>query len=338
MTTPQDCSINVKAESTYGTYVAPTRAYEFEDESFNFEPQRAEGSGLKVSARTGLSYRSVDTVKAGSGGLTVQAATKGMGVLLDAALGTSTVTLVAGSTYQHNFQLGDSPASLTVQKSLPRTTSGTIDPYSFLGCMVSSWSFDGSNAELPAFSFDFDIRNLDTAQSFAALTYPTLAAGSIYSFKDSAATYGGSVTVPTTTALATGGTAATDFRDFKLEVNNNLTTDRWNMGGAGLKSKPTVGMREITGSFTAEYEATTYRDDYLANTSKALVVTYTSAESLSTGTATLQFVLPDIKLRSAIPVANKGDLVTVEHSFTAYQTTTSAQAIYVVLRTSDTAI
>ena len=99
-----------------------------------------------------------------------------------------------------------------------------------------------------------------------------------------------------------------------------------------------VRMREISGSFTAEYEATTYRDDYLANTSRPLVVTYTSAESLSTGTSTLQFVLPDVKLRSAIPVANKGDLVTVEHNFTAYQTTTSAQALYVVLCTADTAI
>lgn len=338
MATPQDCSINVATESTYGTYVAGTRAFEFDDESFTFEPSRAEGEGLKVSARTKLAYRSVDTVKAGSGSLTIPAMTKGMGILLSAACGTNSVTLVSGSTYQHNFTLGDTPASLSIQKSIPRTTSGTVDPYSFLGCMVSSWSFDGANSEIPSFSFDFDVRNLDTAQAFASLTYPSLGVGSIYSFKDSAALYGGTLTVPTTTALGTGATAVTDVRDFKLEVNNNLTDDRFNIGGAGLKSKPTVGMREISGSFTAEYEATTYRDDFLANTSRPLVVTYTSAESLSTGTSTLQFVLPDVKLRSAIPVANKGDLVTVEHNFTAYQTTTSAQAIYVVLRTADTAI
>lgn len=338
MATPADVSVNVATESTYGTYVAGTRAYEFDDESFTFEPGRANGQGLKVSARAPLSYRSVDTTKSGSGALAVPATTKGMGILLSAALGTNSVTLVSGSTYQHLFTLGDTPSSLSIQKSVPRTTSGTIDPYSFLGCMVSQWSFDGANGDVPAFSFDFDVRNLDTAQAFAALTYPTLVAGSIYKFGDSAATYGGSVTVPTTTALGTGGTAATDFRDFKLEVNNNLAVDRFNIGGAQLKSKPTVGVREITGSFTAEYEATTYRDDFLANTSKALTVTYTSAETLSTGTATLQFVLPDIKLRSAIPVANKGDLITVEHSFEAYQTTTSAQAIYVVLRTADTAI
>lgn len=338
MATPQDCSINVAQESTYGTYVAGTRAYEFDDESFNYEPVRVDGQGLKVSARTKLAYRSVDTVKAGTGSLTVPAATKGMGLLLNAALGTSASTLVSGSTYQQNYTLGDTPASLSIQKSVPRTTSGTIDPYSFLGCMVSQWSFDGSNADLPTFSFDFDVRALDTAQSFASLTYPTLATGSIYSFKDSSAMYGGTLTVPTTTAIATGATAATDLRDFKFEVNNNLADDRFNVGGAGLKSKPTVGFREISGSFTAEYEATTYRDDYLANTSRPLVVTYTSAESLSAGTSTLQFVFPDIKVRSAIPVANKGDLITVEHNFTAYQTTTATQAMYVVLRTSDSAV
>ena len=338
MATPQDCSINVAQESTYGTYVAGTRAFEFDDEGFDFEPVRVDGKGLKVGARAPLAYRSVDTVKAGTGSLTVPAATKGMGLLLNAALGTSASTLVSGTTYQQNYTLGDTPPSLSIQKSIPRNTSGTIDPYSFLGCMVTSWSFDGANADLPTFSFSYDIRALDTAQAFASLTYPSLTTGSIYSFKDVASTYGGTVTNPTTTALASGGTATTDVRDFKFDVNNNLSIEGFNHGLAGLHRKPTVGMREITGSFTAEYEATTYRDDYLANTSRPLVVTYTSAESLSAGTSTLQFVFPDIKVRSAIPVANKGDLITVEHNFTAYQTTTATQAMYVVLRTSDNAV
>lgn len=338
MATPQDYSLNVSTEASYGTYLAGTRAFEFNDESFDFTPERADGRGLKVGARGDLAYRSVDTIKQGAGSLTIPAATKGMGILLSAALGTNSVTLVSGSTYQHNYTLGDTPSSLSIQKGAPRTTSGTVDAYSFLGCMVDSWSFDGANSDLPTFTFDFDIRSLDTAQSFAALTYPSLATGSFYSFKDAATTYGGTVTNPTTTAIATGGTTVTDFRDFKFEVNNNLAKDRFNMVGTGLKSKPTPGFREITGSFTAEYDATTYRDDYIANTSRPLVVTYTSAESLSTGTSILQFVFPDIKLRSAIPVANNGDLVTVEHQFKAYQATTSAQMIYVVLRTSDTTI
>ena len=144
-------------------------------------------------------------------------------------------------------------------------------------------------------------------------------------------------TAPTTTALASGPTAATNFRDFKFEVKNNLVR-RPNVGLGGLTAKPQPGRREVTGSFTAEYEnMTSYLADYRANTSRPLLVTYTSAEALSTGNATLQFAFPAIKLRSGVPVANGDEVITVEHKFKAYATAT-LPALYTVLRTSDTAL
>lgn len=335
MTTP--VSLNFRAEATYGTYLAPNRALEFDSEGLDFNPNWSDGQGLRVGAFTDLDYRSVETTRQGGGPVSLAAQTKGMGVLLDAAHGTSTSTLVSGTTYQQVHQFALNPASLCIQKGVPQTTAGTVDALSFLGCMVESWSFDGANDAVPTFEFNFDVRDIDSLQSFAALTYPTLLATSIYSFEHAAATYGGTVTAPTTTAIATGGTAATNFRDFKLEVNNNLVR-RPNIGLAGLTAKPQVGRREVSGSFTSEYEnMTSYLADYRANTSRALVVTYTSTEALSTGFATLQFVLPAIKLRSAVPQANGDETVTVEHSFKAYSTAT-VPALYTVVRTSDTAL
>ena len=67
-------------------------------------------------------------------------------------------------------------------------------------------------------------------------------------------------------------------------------------------------------------------------------MTLTSTESLSAGTATLQVVLPAVKLDSGIPVSNNGDFVTVEHNFTVLDNLTAAQPLYVVLRTADTAL
>lgn len=335
MATPYDCSINVGKESTYGTAVAGTTAYEFNSESFNQMPTRVQGSGLRVNGRIARSGRRVTTTTTGEGSLEVDAQTKGMSRLLEAALGSGTATLVSGSTYQHNYVLGDTPPSVTIQKSVPRA-DGTIDPYTFAGAMVSGWEFTAANDDIAKFSFDFDVRSLDTARAFDALTYPTTP--SLYHFGQAAITIGGVVTVPTSTALASGGTAATDVRDFSLSVNNNLATDRFNYGASGLKAKPTVGLREITGSFTAEYAATTYRTAYLADSDLAITVTLTSSEALSTGTATLQVVLPIVRLESAVPVANNGDLVTVEHSFTVLDGQVAAQPIYVVLRTSDTTV
>lgn len=335
MTTP--VSLNFRAESTYGTYIAPNRALEFDDEGLDFTPNWSDGKGLRVGALSDLDYRSVETTRQGGGPVSIAAQTKGLGVVLDAAHGSSTSTLVSGTTYQQVHQFGNSPASLTIQKGIPQTTSGTVDPLSFLGCMVDSWSFDGSNDAVPMFEFNFDVRDIDSLQSFAALTYPTMLATSLFSFEHGAAGYGGTLTAPTTTALASGPTAATNFRDFKFEVKNNLVR-RPNFGLAGLTAKPQVGKREVTGSFTAEYEnMTSYLADYRANTSRPLLVTYTSAEALSTGFATLQFAFSAIKLRSAVPVANADETVTVEHKFKAYATAT-APALYTVIRTSDSAL
>jgi hypothetical protein len=335
MTTP--VSLNFRQEATYGTYVAPNRAFEFDDEDLDFSPNWSDGKGLRVGAFTDLDYRSVETTRQGAGGVTIAAQTKGLGILLDSAHGgTNTSTLVAGTTYQQVFQLGLNPPSLCIQKGIPQTTAGTVDPLSFLGCMVDSWGFDGGNDAVPTFNFKFDIRDIDSLQSFAALTYPTLLPTSIYSFEHASAGYGGTLTAPTTTALASGATAASNLREFKFDVNNNLVR-RPNLGLAGLSAKPQVGRREVTGSFTSEYEnMTSFLADYRANTSRPLVVTYTSAEALSTGNATLQFVFPTIKLRSAVPQANADETITVEHSFKAYSTATTP-ALYTVVRTSDTA-
>ena len=335
MATPQDCSIGLVNEGTYGTYVAPTRFYEFTDEGFGRKPNRKQGQGLRVGGRVARSGRRVTTTVQGEGNLELEAVSKGLGLLLAAATGSGTSTLVSGSTYQQNFVLGDTPNSLAIQKGIV-DAGGTVRAHSFLGCMVSGWSFMAPSDDVAKFSFDFDIRDLDTAQSYAAPSYPS--APSLYNFSQAAATYAGTVTVPTATALASGGTAATDIRDFELNVNNNLATDRFNFGAAGKKAKPTVGLREISGKFTAEYAANGYRDDFIADTERAIVVTLTSSEALSVGTATLQVVLPAVKLDSGIPVSNNGDFVTVEHNFTVLDNLTAAQPLYVVLRTADTAL
>lgn len=335
MPTFADCSIDVGKESTYGTAVAGTTAYEFNSESFDWKPNRVNGMGLRVNSRVPRSGRRVTTTSQADGSLEVDFLTKGMSRLLEGWLGSGTSTLVAGSTYQHNYVLGDTPPSVTIQKSVPRV-DGTIDPYTYAGCMVTSGTLSVGNDDIVKLTADYDIRSQDTVRAFDALTYPTTP--SLFQFSHAAVTVGGAVTVPTSTALATGGTAVLDVRDFNLTVNNNLATDRFNFGASGLKAKPSVGMREITGSFTAEYTAATYRTAFVADSDLAITVTLTSAEALSSGFATLQVVIPVARLESAVPQANNGDLITVDHSFTVLDGLVAAQPLYVVLRTADAAI
>jgi hypothetical protein len=94
----------------------------------------------------------------------------------------------------------------------------------------------------------------------------------------------------------------------------------------------------MTGKFSAEYTSTTYRSAFIADTELPITLTFTSTESLATGFAQLQIVLPAVKLDAGIPISNNGDLVIVEYPFTVLDNLVAAQPIYVVLRTSDSAI
>src|SRR4051794_14356687 len=136
MASTQDCSVGIGVESTYKTGVTPTRWYEFVSETFDWRKSIKQGQGLRVGARVDRSGRRVVPTADGGGDLVLECASKGMGLLWQAALGTGASTLVSGSVQQQLFTLGDAPASLTIQKGLVEA-GGTVDPYTFLGCMVA---------------------------------------------------------------------------------------------------------------------------------------------------------------------------------------------------------
>lgn len=334
MATFQDSSVGVSAESTYKTYVAPARHIEFLDETLNWNKQVKQGQGLRVGGRVDRAARRVVPAADGGGDITLECASKGLGLLWQAALGTGTATLVAVSTYQHLFTLGDTPPSLTVQVGIPEV-GGTVDAYSWLGCMVDSWELDIPNNDIASLKLTLDAGDLSTAQTYVAPVYPA-APVNLFHFGNASFTTG-TFTAPTSTALAASVSALVDVRALTVQVNNNVRDDRYNGGGGGRKSKPTVGKRAITGTITFEYDSSTYRDLILNdNTLVGLVATLTGG-ALSTGNETLQVALPAIKLDGDLPKPNGPDLITYQGKFTALDDLTN-QPIYVVARTADAAL
>lgn len=333
MASTQDSSIGIVTESTYKTYVAPTRWYEFTDESLDWEKSIKQGVGLRVGSRVARSGRRVVTTAQGAGDFTVEATSKGMGLLWQAALGSGSSTLVSGSTYQQVFTLGDTPSSLTVQKGLVRA-DGTVDAYSYTGCMVSGWEFSAPNDDIATLQVSLDAGDLSTAQTYAAPSYAS--SPSLFHFAGATLSTG-TLTAPTTTTLASGSSTLANVRNVSVSVNNNIAGDRYNFGGSGRKDKPTLGLREITGSLDVEYASATFRDAVINDTAMALILTFT-ASALSTGSETLQVVLPEIKFDSTLPQANGTDLIVSSLSFQVLDNLTAAQPIWVVHRTADTAL
>lgn len=339
MATPQDCSIGVAVETTYKTFVAPTRWYEFTDESLTWKKNVVQGKGLRVGSRVPRSGRRFVPNADGGGDFTVELPAKGAGLLWQAALGGATSTIIAATTaYQQVFTLADSPGSLTVQKAVVRP-DGTVDPITFLGCMVDSVALTIPNNDLATAAFTLNAGDYTTAQGYVTPSY-TASPVNLFHMGNASVSIGGTITAPTTTALATmtGGSAAA-VRSFGLTINNNLQDDRYNFGGNGRKAKPIPGAREITGTMTLEYDSTTYRDAFLNETDLSVLVNLIGTTNAGTGRPEqFQILLPDIRFDGDLPVANGGDLITVDMGFTLLDNTTAAQPIWITQTTSDTAL
>jgi hypothetical protein len=140
------------------------------------------------------------------------------------------------------------------------------------------------------------------------------------------------------TALASSITSVADVRGGSISVNNN-TTKRPNFVGTGrANAQPTIGLHDITGKLDIEYDSTTFRDAFLAETPLNLIINFVTATALSTGVETLQVIIPEIKFDGELPTDNGTDLIIQNMSFTGLDNLTAAQPIWVVMRTADTAL
>ena len=327
MTTPQDCSVGLGVESVYGTAVARTRWFEFLDESFNFVKNVKQGVGLRVGSRVARSGRRVVASAEGSGDLTIEAVTKGLGLLWQLGLGSGTSTLVSAGRYQQVFTLGDVMPSATIQKGIPRA-DGTVDAYTFTGCMVESLTIDCPNADNVKVKTSWNAKDMTTGTAYTAPSYAT--GPSVFTFAHGAV-YSGALTAPTATALGSAATPVASIRSGSITIKHNLKTDRYNCGGGGRKEKPFAGIREISGSLVAEYADVAFRDAIVNDTSMTLVKTFTA------GLDVLQIVIPDVRFDGDIVKAST-DLAMQDIKWTGLDGLTAAQPIWIVCRTADTAL
>lgn len=333
MTNVIDTSVGFGVEGTFKTYQAPTRHLEHKSESLKWNPNRKQGTGIRVGSRVARSGRRVTPTAEGKGDVTFDVVTKGMGLLWKAAFGSSTSTVVSGATYQQVHNFGDDLDSLTIQKGVVRA-NGTVDAYSFLGCAVDSFDIDSPNGDIITAKFGFDAADMTTAQSYVAPTYPS--GMEVIHFGQVTADIGGTVTAPTTTALGSSASAiAVGVRNFSLSVTNNIDNKRFNYGQNGRKAKQIVTKREVKGKFTAEYDNTTLRDAFLNDSDVSIVFT-ASGSALSTGFVTFQIVIPVARLDGEIPEAGDDGVTTVDHSFQVLDGL-SGQPLTLVTRTADTA-
>lgn len=338
-----DGTLGMGVESTFGTAAVETRWFEImSSSSLDWDDEIKQGSGLRVGSIVPRSGRRRAGLGSGTMTVKVELLSKGFGLLWSACLPTVVSTLTSGSTYQQLgtlVQSGISLGSRTLQVGVVDTT-GASKPHRFTGATVSKWTLEipaPDSSDPVTLEVEFDLRRAPDVST--ALTAPVMPAApvTIYVSKDvSAVTYGGSVTVPTTTALASGGTSVAYFRSIKIECDNQLG-QRPNLSAY---AQPSAGLREPTITVDAEFADAVLRDAYLAQTENPFSVTLTTPEALSTGFSTLQFVASATKInKGGIPTFADGEVTVLSGlELGVLDGLVAASPMYVATRTANTAL
>jgi hypothetical protein len=320
--------LGLSESSTFGVFQTPTRFLEFNEESLEYQIERVESPGLRAGNRVLRTDRYAPGQKRVEGSLTLEPATKGFGLVLKHALGATSITTPSGATNArlHSHTLGDIfGTSLTVQVGRP-DVSGTVQPFTYLGCRVDTLSLSSSVDELLVAEVGLVGQDETRSESLATATYPTT--GSAAAYEQFYWTQG---------VISIAGSAVGVVTDFEIELNNNLKSDRYFLGGATMSEPILAGMTEITGTVTVEFLNLTAYERFVNNTQVALTAKWTAATAIESSTFPyIEVNIPKVRFDGpANPQVGGPDVITHELPFKALFDGTNGP-ITVDYMTSDT--
>ena len=315
--------LGIATETTFNNSVTVTRFYEFTSENLQYNKKTAVGMGLRAGGQLPRSQRRVVVTTDAGGDIVLDLPTRGLGLLLSHAMGTtpSAVTTTTG-VYSYTFTLGDVYGrSLTAQVGVPQY-GGTVTPKTISGAKIQSWEISAPNAGIATGKFTLDGASFTTSTSLATASYSPIS--NLFHFAQGAITVAGSSVV--------------NIKDFTLTVDNTLKQDRYNLGNAGIKAEQVInGFRKVSGKMTAEFTDTTLLNAFLADTTTALVLTFTGAVIANGAKETLSITIPAAKFNADTPNVASPGVIDLAMTFDAYDDGTN-QPLTIVYQTADSAL
>ena len=287
-----NAQLGLALETTYGTYVAPSRFQEFLSESLTMEVEKLESAGIRSGTRVLRSDRWADGAKTVGGEITVETTTTGLGMLFEHAWGTVATVNDLATAYTHTFTPGNLPVGLSVQVGRPDVNVGTVHPFSYLGSRIASWSLAGRVGEIGELGFTFVSADETTAQSLGAASYP---ANDLLVF---------------TQASLQIAAAAVDVRAVEFNGDNGLVAGRHVLGSQVVK-EPLEGdpMRTYDGTIDAHFVDLVAYNRFVNGTEAALDFKFEGAV-IETGHPFRIQVLANVRFDGETPeVGGPGEIV-----------------------------
>lgn len=334
-----DAQLGFAAESVVGTPTVVTKFAEFNSESLAWIPSFVEPAGLRVGRKFKRASRLVQSRKTVEGSLEMEWATKGMGLLVAHALGSTAVPvqIAATTAYKQVHTPGGLVGKgLTVQVGRPEP-SGTVRPHTYTGCKITSWEFKLSNDGTLMLSLEVDGWDESTATALAAASFP--AGAEVFNFQQGVLKLGGTPSTSSGEMSVAGGTAVTTVvTEISIKGENPLATERYGIGQSGVKREQLENdFPTITGSLSAEFNRTELYDLLKNNTTTALEFTMTGSLIASGNFFLISFIMPAVKIKAAAPTVDGPDIVQMTTEFEAYDNEVDAP-IQIKLVSTDTSL
>ena len=317
-------TLGATKETSYGT-PATVANWNLIDagESLGLKKNIAQSKALNGS-RFMLSKRRVLVTTEAAGTFTMDLVDMGMGKWFQGVLGSASTAVKQGTTtaYLQQHYPGATMVgfSYTIQKGIPMTPSGTVQPFTYAGSKVIDIEISCSANEIAKLAVTVDSQSEATGTAYVAPTFPTPdvftfagVTGSLSSFKIGGTLSGSAPEVISgSPAAPTGVVCKVSFK-----ITNKFDVARFNVG-AVVKAEPIENdFVDVTGTVDMEFAAMAdFYTAMAADTTTAIQCTFGGPQISGTYYNYVTVIVPVARWEDATPKATDTGIVKVSVPFT----------------------
>jgi hypothetical protein len=310
------------AESTVGTPLTVTRFYEIDKLDPTHQKITAVSQGLRGTARGHRERNRTVTGKSVQLATSATVMSKGFGIFMSHALGSSSIAQIAASpTWRQIHLVGDlTGKGLTIQGGFQESYSTTVRAYTYNGCKITDLELACQIDGLLKMNATIDGWNWTNATGLASASY--LGTLEEFHWAQLTCTIGGTATTSAGRTTVSGGTAIKGLRGISLKIGNKLRTDRRTAGNSGIKVEQAENdFRMVTGDMDAEFaDRTQLADQFDSDGSTCLQFIWTGLTNDGSGNfPVIRCTYPKVKFDTGDPAVNGSDIVDNKISWTAYE-------------------
>lgn len=311
-------------ESTYGTFVAPTKFPPVQTANIKDESTYVSANGIAAGRLLPVVTRSVQAGEGGSANVVMPVWSKTFGLLLQALMGTSVTPVIigAGPGYTQTHTLADPYGkSLTIQNGLPQMSDGVAKPMTLLGAKVIDAEFSCERDAVVMSTWNFAGREFTQGQTLATAAEVTSVP---FSWINCDVKIGANI----------GAAAhAEGVKKWSVKVNRASNIERDYAGNLGKISEPVINTMDtsvITGSLDVDLVTIAdFYDRWHNHTAFALDIVCT-AGTFTGGTETFEIKLPSCYFTGETPNLDGTDVITGTLPFEVhYDLSTLPSIVYI---------